>query len=128
MLRLAFVPSVVLLMGMKIMPISKTTRWLVNRGRDDDAREILRRNRDEETVEQEIRYTKEVEPQEEGGLQELRASWVRPALVVAMGLAVFQQIIGINAIIYHVPTTLTNVGYGNAAAIYASLIIGVIKS
>jgi hypothetical protein len=36
MLRLAIVPSVVLLIGMIFMPISKTTRWLVNRGRDDD--------------------------------------------------------------------------------------------
>jgi MFS family permease len=47
---------------------------------------------------------------------------VRPALVVAISLAVFQQIIGLNAIIYYAPTTRTNVGYGNAAAIYASVI------
>jgi MFS family permease len=68
-----------------------------------------------------------VEEQEEGGLSELTASWVRPALVVAIGLAVFQQIIGINTIIYYAPTTLTNVGYGAAAAIYANLIIGVVN-
>ena len=55
------------------------------------------------------------------------ASWVRPALIVAIGLAVFQQIIGINTIIYYAPTTLTNVGYGNAAAIYANLLIGVVN-
>jgi MFS transporter, SP family, sugar:H+ symporter len=125
MLGLAFVPSVVLLVGMIFMP--ETPRWLVSRGRDDDAREVLRRNRDEEAVEQEIQDIKEVERQEEGGLSELLASWVRPALIVAIGLAVFQQIIGINTIIYYAPTTLTNVGYGNAAAIYANLIIGVIN-
>ena len=125
MLGLAFVPSVVLLIGMFFMP--ETPRWLVSRGRDDEAREVLRRNRDEGAVEQEIRDIKEVERQEEGGLRELLASWVRPALIVAIGLAVFQQIIGINTIIYYAPTTLTNVGYGNAAAIYANLIIGVIN-
>jgi MFS transporter, SP family, sugar:H+ symporter len=125
MLGLAFVPSVVLLMGMFFMP--ETPRWLVSRGRDDEAREVLRRNRDEEAVEQEIRDIKEVERQEEGGLRELLASWVRPALIVAIGLAVFQQIIGINTIIYYAPTTLTNVGYGNAAAIYANLVIGVVN-
>jgi MFS transporter, SP family, sugar:H+ symporter len=125
MLGLAFVPSVVLLIGMIFMP--ETPRWLVSRGRDDDARDVLRRNRDEEAVEQEIQDIKEVERQEEGGLSELLASWVRPALIVAIGLAVFQQIIGINTIIYYAPTTLTNVGYGNAAAIYANLIIGVIN-
>ena len=125
MLGLAFLPSVVLLVGMYFMP--ETPRWLVSRGRDDDARDVLRRNRDEEAVEQEIRDIKEVEREEEGGLQELRASWVRPALIVAIGLAVFQQIIGINTIIYYAPTTLTNVGYGNAAAIYANLVIGALN-
>lgn len=54
----------------------------------------------------------------------MRASWVRSALVVAIGLAIFQQIIGINTIIYYAPTTLTNVGYRDAAAIYANLVIG----
>ena len=37
---------------------------------------------------------------------------MRPALIVAIGLAVFQQFIGINTIIYYAPTTLTSVGFG----------------
>ena len=125
MLGLAAVPSVVLLIGMIFLP--ETPRWLVSQDRDDDAREVLRRSRSEEETEREIREIREVEEQEEGGLSELTASWVRPALVVAIGLAVFQQIIGINTIIYYAPTTLTNVGYGAAAAIYANLIIGVVN-
>ena len=123
MLGLAAIPSLVLLIGMFFMP--ETPRWLVSQDRDENARDVLRRSRDEETVEREIRDIREVEEQEEGGLGELTASWVRPALIVAIGLAVFQQIIGINTIIYYAPTTLTNVGYGNEAAIYANLIIGV---
>src|SRR5215212_10491692 len=125
MLGLALIPSLVLLIGMFFLP--ETPRWLVSQDRDEDARDVLRRSRDEETVEKEIHDIKEVERQEEGGLRELTASWVRPALVVAIGLAVFQQIIGINTIIYYAPTTLTNVGYGAAAAIYANLIIGVVN-
>src|SRR5204862_3792200 len=57
----------------------------------------------------------------------LRAKWVRPALLVATGLAVFQQLVGINTIIYYAPTTLTNVGFAKTSAIYANLIIGVIN-
>jgi sugar porter (SP) family MFS transporter len=125
MLGLAVIPSLVLLIGMFFLP--ETPRWLVSQDRDEDARDVLRRSRDEETVEREIRDIREVEEQEEGGLRELMASWVRPALVVAIGLAVFQQIIGINTIIYYAPTTLTNVGYGNEAAIYANLLIGVVN-
>ena len=125
MLGLAVIPSIVLLIGMYFMP--ETPRWLVSRDRDDEAREVLRQTRDEEAVEREINEIKEVESEESGGLSELRASWVRPALIVAIGLAVFQQIIGINTIIYYTPTTLTNVGYSASAAIYANVGIGVLN-
>src|ERR687894_1308045 len=125
MLGLAVIPSLVLLIGMYFLP--ETPRWLVSQDRDEDARDVLRRSRDEETVEKEIQDIKEVEEQEESGLRELTATWVRPALIVAIGLAMLQQLIGINTIIYYTPTTLTNVGYGNEAAIYANLIIGVIN-
>ena len=53
--------------------------------------------------------------------------WLRPALVVAIGLAVLQQLVGINTIIYYAPTTLTNVGFGKDSAIYANLVIGVVN-
>jgi sugar porter (SP) family MFS transporter len=125
MLGLAVVPSVILFIGMYFMP--ETPRWLVSRGREDEARDVLMRSRSEQEAENEIREIKEVEREEEGGLQELLAPWVRPALIVAIGLAVFQQIVGINTIIYYAPTTLKNVGYGDAAAIYANLIIGAIN-
>src|SRR5204862_2330023 len=75
----------------------------------------------------EIREVDEHEDSE-GGLAALfRAKWVRPALLVAFGLAVFQQFVGINTIIYYAPTTLTNVGFAKTSAIYANLIIGVIN-
>ncbi len=125
MLGLAVIPSVVLLIGMYFMP--ETPRWLVSRDRDEEARDVLRRTRDDEAAERELREIKEVESDEEGGLSELRSSWVRPALIVAIGLAVFQQIIGINTIIYYAPTTLTNVGYSAASAIYANVGIGVLN-
>ncbi|CAN5568622.1 MAG: sugar porter family MFS transporter [Rubrobacteraceae bacterium] len=125
MVGLALIPSLVLLVGMYFMP--ETPRWLVSKNRDDDARDVLLRTRTTEEAEREVREIKEIESREEGGLRELTASWVRPALLVAIGLAVFQQIIGINTIIYYAPTTLTEVGYGNQAAILANLVIGVLN-
>ena len=52
---------------------------------------------------------------------------MRPALIVAVGLAIFQQIIGINTIIYYAPTTLTEAGFGDQAATYANVAIGVLN-
>jgi MFS transporter, SP family, sugar:H+ symporter len=126
MLGLAVVPSLVLFVGM--LPMPDTPRWLVRKGREDEARSVLRGSRDEQAVEAEIGDIRRLETEQgRGGLSELTARWVRPALLVAVGLAVFQQLVGINTIIYYAPTTLTEVGYGNAAAIYANLIIGVIN-
>jgi len=125
MLGLAVVPALVMLFGMLFMP--ETPRWLVSKDREPEAREILRRSRDEAAVEKEIHDIKSVERQEEGGVRELLAPWVRPALVVGMGLAILQQIVGINTIIYYAPTTLTNVGFGNSAAILANAGIGVLN-
>lgn len=74
---------------------------------------------------------KEIERiEEEEGLtswREMLAPWVRPMLIVGIGLAVLQQTMGINTIIYYTPTTLTNVGFGNEAAIIANVAIGVLN-
>jgi MFS transporter, SP family, sugar:H+ symporter len=126
MLGLAVVPSLVLLVGMIWMP--ETPRFLVRKGEEDEAKQVLEATHADESPEQEIEEIHEVEREEQGGgLRELGAAWVRPALLVAIGLAVFQQLIGINTIIYYAPTTLTNVGYSDQSAIYANIAIGVLN-
>jgi sugar porter (SP) family MFS transporter len=126
MLGLAAVPSLVLLVGMIWMP--ETPRFLVHAGEEDEAREVLEAVRDGDQPEKELQEIRDVETETQGGgWRELTAPWVRPALLVAIGLAVFQQLVGINTIIYYAPTTLTNVGYSDQAAIYANIIIGVLN-
>jgi MFS transporter, SP family, sugar:H+ symporter len=130
MLGLAAIPSLVLLAGMFFMP--ETPRFLVRTGEEDEARDVLEEVRADdsraEAPERKIEEIREVDEQESGGgLELLKASWVRPALVVAIGLAVLQQLIGINTIIYYAPTTLTSVGYGAESAIYANLAIGALN-
>jgi SP family sugar:H+ symporter-like MFS transporter len=128
MLGLAAVPSLILLVGMLLMP--ETPRYLVHTGEEETAHEVLEELPGDERPEQRIGEIREVEQHEDGGgaLGALwRAKWVRPALLVATGLAVFQQLVGINTIIYYAPTTLTNVGFAKTSAIYANLIIGVIN-
>jgi sugar porter (SP) family MFS transporter len=127
MLGLAAAPALILLVGMLFMP--ETPRYLVHAGEEDTARSVLENLPGDERPQERIDEIHEVEREESGvGLRALlRAKWVRPALLVAAGLGVFQQLVGINTIIYYAPTTLTNVGFAKTSAIYANLIIGVIN-
>ena len=125
MLGLAAVPAVILGVGMFFLP--ETPRWLVSKNLTDRARSVLRRTRGEERVDAELADIERVESQEEEGLGELRAPWVRPALIVGIGLAIFQQITGINTIIYYAPTILEETGFGASASILATVGVGVVN-
>src|SRR3954467_7460482 len=88
MLGLAAVPSVILLIGMFFVP--ETPRFLVRTGEEEEARDVLEKVTEddaghEEPPERKIEEIQEVE-EEEGGLRLLKEPWVRPALIVAIGL------------------------------------------
>jgi sugar porter (SP) family MFS transporter len=126
MLGLAAVPSAILLAGMLFMP--ETPRYLVHAGEEDEARDVIEDLPTEESADERIEEIRDVEQEGDTGLRALfQAKWVRPALLVAVGLAAFQQFVGINTIIYYAPTTLTDVGFGKTSAIYANLVIGVVN-
>jgi len=126
MLGLAAVPAVILFVGMYMVP--ETPRWLIKNNLMDEARTVLRRSRGREDVEQEIKEIQQVEREEsQTQARELLAPWVRPMLVVGIGLAMLQQFVGINTIIYYAPTIINDTGLGASASILATVGIGVVN-
>ncbi|WEG12868.1 sugar porter family MFS transporter [Pullulanibacillus sp. KACC 23026] len=125
MLGLAFVPGIILLIGMLFLP--ESPRWLLKQNREQEARNILQHLRKGIGVEKEIADIKKTNAEENGGWKMLKQKWVRPALIVGVGLAVFQQIIGCNTVIYYAPTTITKVGLGDSAALLGTIGIGIIN-
>jgi sugar porter (SP) family MFS transporter len=122
MFALAVVPGAALAIGMYFMPFSP--RWLVEKGREDEAREVLERYRfEDDDVDGEIQEIKDV-AEEEVSLRELLAKGVRRMMIVGIALAVFQQIVGINTVIYYGPTILKFAGQQNTGALTQSVFIG----
>jgi sugar porter (SP) family MFS transporter len=122
MLGLGAVPGVFLAVGMLFMPNSP--RWLAERGRDDEARETLKRTHKDQDVDDEMASIKDI-ARREGRLRDLLGTPVRSMLIVGMALAIFQQIVGINTIIYYAPTILSFSGNSAASAIGQTVFIGV---
>lgn len=123
MLGLGAVPGLVLAIGMYFQPFSP--RWLVGQGREEEARDVLRRARSsEDETDQELEEIKG-EAKEEGSLGDLFAPGVRAMVLIGLVMAIAQQLIGVNTVIYYAPTILKLTGLSTGSAITQALSVGI---
>lgn len=121
MLGLAAVPAALMLVGLWFQ--DESPRWLVTHGRADEARAALTRTRGAADVQREMADIHRASQAGSGlGIIEmLRTPWLRRAILLAAMLAIFQQLVGINTIVYYAPTILNAAGFGKSAAILNSV-------
>ncbi len=125
MFGLAAIPAALLFVGTLINP--ESPHWLVTKGREDKARTILLRYRtEEEDIDGEIGDVKRMAGRS-GSMSELLEPKVRRLVVIGVLLAVFQQVTGINTVIYYAPTLLHSAGFGNSAALLANVGNGIVN-
>jgi len=132
MFATGIVPALALGIGMAML--TDTPRWLMQRGRRDEARRVAAklsdRSPDDPVVVAEIAEIDarlREESRRTDGLS-LLSPRVRPALIVAMGLFLLQQLSGINAVIYFAPTVFGLTGFDtHAGAMLATIGIGVVN-
>ncbi len=126
MFALAVIPAAAFGIGLFFIPDSP--RWLAGRGHLDQAREVLKKIRTPEQMESEVKQIQSSVSQQKEDWSELFSKFLRPAMVVGIGLAIAQQITGINTVIYYAPTIFKFAGLSSAsAAILASVGVGVIN-
>jgi len=122
----AVFPALVLILGMIFLP--ESPRWLALAGFRDRALAGFRRLGRGEEAALELEDVERVLTEEQKGFRILLQPGFRVAVFVGIGLAIFQQITGINTIIYYSPEILRMSGYSSAkAAIFAAGIIGVVN-
>jgi sugar porter (SP) family MFS transporter len=120
--------ALILLVGMILMPNSR--RWLLSKLRNQEAQAALERIRGTSDVQDEIVETEqEIETDKgSGGLTALEAPSLRIPLTIGIGLAILQQVTGINTVIYYAPTIFENAGLTSAtAAIAATAGVGAVN-
>jgi sugar porter (SP) family MFS transporter len=115
MLGLAIVPGLLLTMVVAIMP--DTPRWLMKMGRRADASVSLTKTQGGPDVDRRLdAIERDLEGTPDARWREVFAPAVRRALWVGIGLAVFQQVTGINAIIYYSNEIFDLAGFTSAQA------------
>jgi SP family galactose:H+ symporter-like MFS transporter len=129
MLALGALPGAILAAGMLVLP--ETPRWLAGHGHMSEAEAILRRlHGGTSEVEAELVELR-TDLRREGrlaGWGELLNPVVRGPLIIGVGLAIFQQITGINTVIYFAPVIFQAAGISSASsAILATAGVGVVN-
>ncbi|GAW99063.1 sugar porter family MFS transporter [Secundilactobacillus mixtipabuli] len=127
MLGFAALPAAILFFGSLFLP--ESPRFLAKVGRVDDARNVLMGTNkgDVKAVDKALKEIQENAKMPTGGWKELFGKGVRPALITGLGVALFQQVIGSNSVIFYAPTIFTKVGWGVIAALLAHIGIGTIN-
>lgn len=130
MFYVGVIPAIILLVGMFFLP--ETPRWLMSKGRTEESRAILEKIEGSAAAESLVKGMKEEirkNESEKSGWRELLKPWLRTPLIIAIGIMFFQQLVGINTVIYYSPKIFLMAGFdGTIAAIWASVGVGVVNT
>ncbi|XP_021902534.1 sugar carrier protein C-like, partial [Carica papaya] len=126
----AAVPALFVFLSALFLP--NTPNSMLEKGQREEARGMLRRIRgvSDEEVEAEFRdlvAASEAAKAVEHPWRKLRERRHRPQLIMAIFIPLFQQITGINVVMFYAPVLFKTLGFGGSASLLSSVITGLVN-
>ncbi|MBM7571644.1 sugar porter family MFS transporter [Aquibacillus albus] len=119
-------PGIIFLILLFFIP--ESPRFLIKNGKENEAFQILKRINGEKVAKKEAKEIKtSIEVEQSSSAKQLLKPGLRMALGVGIFLALFNQVIGMNAVTYYGPDIFRSVGFENNTEFLATSIIGSVQ-
>lgn len=126
MMGIMVIPSGLFLIFLFFVP--ESPRWLVQNNRKDKAFKVLSRVSEKVSAGSELQeIVDSLEKASVGKFSGLFQGKMRKVMIIGILLAVFQQVTGINVIMYYAPAIFKSTGLGNESALFQTMIMGLVN-
>lgn len=120
------VPAIILLI--MYFFLSESPRWLVAKGREEEAKAVFEKIEEPELVENQIAKIKESMQDKPSNTKASIKKWMIMPLIIAVGIMFAQICTGINVIICYAPKIFQSAGFNDpSSAMKITLVIGVVN-
>ncbi len=126
MLGLEILPAIFYYVALFIVP--ESPRWLAMNGKEEKALEIMKKVTTEEDAKQQLKAVHESVTgdikKEKVSIKELFKPAMKLVLTIGIGLAILQQITGMNAVLFYAPMIFEQSGIGTDASFIQAILVG----